>query len=93
MASFSSGVDKRSVWEPRRGPQQRRRPLLVRAVLTTLAEQQDGSLPAREPIDGIAERLHLGPEVCGQAGHEVTDGAILRGQQQLADRRSEAIRA
>jgi 5-methylcytosine-specific restriction enzyme B len=43
-------------------PQQLRRRRLVHAVLTTLAGQQDGSLPVKELFDELAERLQLGPE-------------------------------
>ena len=35
---------------------------LVRAVLTTLAEHQDGSLPVKDLFDELAERLQLGAE-------------------------------
>ena len=39
-----------------------RRPRLVQAVLTTLAEQENGSLPVKELFDELVERLQLGPE-------------------------------
>lgn len=43
-------------------PRQRRRGRLVQAVLTTLAGQEDGSLPVKELFDKLVERLQLGPE-------------------------------
>ena len=43
-------------------PRQRRQRQLVQAVLTTLAEQDSGSLPAKELFDELADRLQLGPE-------------------------------
>ena len=43
-------------------PRQRRRRRLVQAVLTTLAEQENGSLPVKELFDELVERLQLGPE-------------------------------
>ena len=43
-------------------PRQRRRGRLVQAVLTTLAEQENGSLPVKELFDELVERLQLGPE-------------------------------
>lgn len=39
-----------------------RRPRLVQAVLTTLADQENGSLPVKELFDELVERLQLGPE-------------------------------
>jgi 5-methylcytosine-specific restriction enzyme B len=43
-------------------PRQERERRLVQAVLTTLAEQEDGSLPVKELFDELVERLQLGPE-------------------------------
>ena len=43
-------------------PRQRRRSGLIRAVLTTLAGQENGSLPVKELFDELVERLQLGPE-------------------------------
>ena len=43
-------------------PRQRYRSRLVQAVLTTLAEQENGSLPVKELFDELVERLQLGPE-------------------------------
>src|SRR5690242_19381428 len=43
-------------------PRQRLRSRLVQAVLTTLAEQENGSLPVKELFDQLAERLELGTE-------------------------------
>ena len=43
-------------------PRERLRGRLAQAVLTTLAEQEDGSLPVKELFDQLAERLELGPE-------------------------------
>jgi len=43
-------------------PRQQRQHRLVQAVLTTLAEQEKGSLPVKELFDELAERLQLGPE-------------------------------
>ena len=52
-----------------------RRPRLVQAVLTTLAEQENGSLPVKELFDELVERLQLGPEdlvsAAGRRGAEV----------------------
>ena len=42
--------------------QQARRRLLVQAVLTTLAAQEDGSLPVGELFDEVARRLQLSPD-------------------------------
>lgn len=42
--------------------QQGRRGRLVQAVLRTLAEREDGSLPVRELFDQVADRLQLGPD-------------------------------
>ena len=39
-----------------------RRPRLVQAVLSTLAAQENGSLPVKELFDELVERLQLGPE-------------------------------
>jgi 5-methylcytosine-specific restriction enzyme B len=41
---------------------QQHRRQLVQAVLTTLAGQEDGSLPVKELFDELLERLQLGPE-------------------------------
>jgi 5-methylcytosine-specific restriction protein B len=43
-------------------PRQGHRSRLAQTVLTTLAEQEDGSLPVKELFDQLAERLELGPE-------------------------------
>jgi 5-methylcytosine-specific restriction enzyme B len=43
-------------------PRQRGRSRLAQAVLTTLAEQENGSLPVQELFDELVERLQLGPE-------------------------------
>jgi len=43
-------------------PRQRRRGRLIQAVLTTLARQENGSLPVKELFDELVERLQLGPE-------------------------------
>jgi 5-methylcytosine-specific restriction protein B len=43
-------------------PRQRHRSRLVQAVLTTLAEQENSSLPVKELFGQLAERLELGPE-------------------------------
>jgi 5-methylcytosine-specific restriction protein B len=43
-------------------PRQRRQSRLVYAVLTTLAGQENGSLPVKELFDKLAERLELDPE-------------------------------
>jgi hypothetical protein len=44
------------------GATQRHRSQLAQAVLTTLAEQENGSLRVKELFDDLAERLELGPE-------------------------------
>jgi restriction system protein len=43
-------------------PRERHRSQLAQAVLTTLAEQENGSLPVKELFDQLAERLELGTE-------------------------------
>jgi 5-methylcytosine-specific restriction enzyme B len=43
-------------------PRQQHRSRLAQAVLTTLAEQENGSLPVKELFDQLAERLELGTE-------------------------------
>jgi 5-methylcytosine-specific restriction enzyme B len=43
-------------------PRLRHRSRLAQAVLTTLAERENGSLPVQELFDQLAERLELGPE-------------------------------
>jgi 5-methylcytosine-specific restriction enzyme B len=55
-------------------PRQSRRARLAQAVLTTLAEQENGSLPVKELFDELVERLQLGPEelvpIAGGAGRK-----------------------
>jgi 5-methylcytosine-specific restriction enzyme B len=43
-------------------PRQRRQARMVQAVLTTLAEQENGALPVKELFELLVERLQLGPE-------------------------------
>ena len=43
-------------------PRQRRQRRLVQAALGLLAEQESGSLPAKELFDQVVDRLELGPE-------------------------------
>jgi 5-methylcytosine-specific restriction protein B len=47
---------------------QGRRPRVVQAVLTALAEQESGSLPVKELFDELVGRLQLGPEDLASTG-------------------------
>ncbi len=62
-------------------PRQRRRGRLVQAVLTTLAEQENGSLPVKELFDELVERLQLGPEelvpIAGGPGRKFEEACHL----------------